>query len=101
MKRAHALWALAFINLFLLAALCIKYGYADSPALAQRAAGRSGDYTLLPAKANNAPNGVVYMLDSRNARLSAFVYDHNRGSATPLKPVDLNRVFQPAPARNP
>ena len=69
MKRVQALWLLAAINVLLLAALCFKYNLAETPAHAQRAIGRGGDYVLLPAKNNVNPNGVVYMLDTRNARL--------------------------------
>lgn len=99
MKRVQALWLLAAINVLLLAALCFKYNLAETPAHAQRAIGRGGDYVLLPAKNNVNPNGVVYMLDTRNARLSGFIYD-GRG-AQPMPPIDLARVFQTGPVRNP
>jgi len=102
MKRVQALWLLAIINILLLAGLCIKSNFLNTPAHAQRAgAGARGDYVALPAKANNNPNGIIYLLDSRNAKLSGFSYDHSRGTLIPLNPIDLNRVFQAPPARNP
>jgi hypothetical protein len=104
MKRVQALWLLALINLLLLGALCIKSNFMSTPANAQRVGGGAaprGDYVALPAKANNNPNGIIFLLDSRNAKLSGFAYEHSRGALMPLKPLDLNRVFVAPPARNP
>jgi len=90
MKRSVVLWALAVLNAVLLVAITWKFG-GENRAQAQ-ARGR-GDYVLLPARLSSAPNGVIYIVDTRNGLLSAFVYDSNRHVLNTMPPIDLGRVL--------
>ena len=69
MSRSRLLWTLAVLNAVLVTALCWKLG-GENRAYAQRA-GR-GDYVMLPGKVTTAPNGVIYMVDTRNGLLECF-----------------------------
>lgn len=100
MRRRELLWALAALNAVLLVALSWKMA-GENTAHAQGAPAR-GDLLMVPAKVTGANNGVVYMIDSRNARLTAFFYDNNQKTLNTMPPIDLNRVFaQGAGAGNP
>ena len=94
MKRRTVLWALAALNAALLVALMWKLG-AENVAHAQR--GGRGDYLMIPAKVSGASNGVIYMVDTRNGLLGAFVYDNNKHDLLTMDPINLNRVFEAGP----
>ena len=100
MSRRKLLWALAALNAVLLVALSWKMA-GENTAHAQGAPAR-GDLLMVPAKVVGANNGVVYIVDSRNAMLTAFFYDNNTKAMNTMPPIDLNRVFaQGAGAGNP
>ena len=44
-----------------------------------------GEYIMVPAKLSGAPNGVVYMVDTRNGLLGGFIYDQNRRDLVPFE----------------
>ncbi len=90
MKRSTVLWALAVLNVLLLVGLTWKLGFENT---AQAQARRGGDYVMVPATVANMPNGVVYMLDTRNGILSGFFLDQ-RGGLLPMAPIPLGRVFE-------
>jgi hypothetical protein len=91
MKRSNVLWALAGLNAFLLVMLVWKLG-GESAAHAQAPA--RGDYVMVPARVAGATNGVVYMIDTRNGMLSAFIYDSNRKDFNVMDPINLHRIFE-------
>jgi hypothetical protein len=90
MRRSTLLWALALLNAVLLVALTAKLG-GENTAQAQ-ARGR-GDYVMIPARMTHAPNGVMYIIDTRNGLLSGFAFDSNRGDLAAMPPINLGRVF--------
>src|SRR5262245_15621503 len=92
MQRQKALWALAGLNAFLAVVLVWKLG-GENPAHAQAAQGRS-DFIMAPARVSGASNGVVYLLDTRNGVLSAFVFDSSRKELNVMDPIPLARVFE-------
>lgn len=94
MKRSTVLWVLAVLNAALLVTLTWKLG-GENPAQAQGRAGR-GDFVLAPGRAQNATNGIIYVLDTRNGVLGAFVYDSNRRVLNILQPIPLGRFFENA-----
>jgi hypothetical protein len=91
MRRNRLIWGLAALNALLLVALTWKLG-GEPTAHAQ--AGVRGDFIMVPAKVSGANNGVVYMVDTRNMQLSAFIFDSNRKSLDVMDPIDLNRIMQ-------
>ena len=100
MSRRKLLWALAALNAVLLVALSWKMS-GENTAHAQAGPAR-GDLLMVPARVVGANNGVVYIVDSRNAQLTAFFYDSNQKALNTMAPIDLNRVFaQGAGAGNP
>lgn len=101
MRRTKLLWTLAALNACLLVALSWKMA-GENVAHAQAGGPSRGDLLMVPAKVTGANNGVVYMVDSRNAMLTAFFYDSNQKALNTMPPIDLNRVFnQGAGAGNP
>ncbi len=90
MRRSTLLWALALLNAVLLVALTAKLG-GENTAQAQ-VRGR-GDYVMVPARMSHAPNGVMYIIDTRNGLLSGFAYDSNRNDLATMAPINLARVF--------
>ena len=95
MSRSRLLWTLAVLNAVLVTALCWKLG-GENRAYAQRA-GR-GDYVMLPGKVTTAPNGVIYMVDTRNGLLTWFKYDSNRSEVEVAEPINLTRIFEAGPS---
>ncbi len=98
MSRSRILWALAVLNAVLVMAVCWKLG-GENTAYAQRA-GR-GDYVMLPGKISTAPNGVIYMVDTRNGLLTSFMFDSNRSDFVPMEPINLTRIFDAGPSIQP
>ena len=92
MQRHKGLWALAGLNAFLAVVLLWKLG-GDNSARAQAAQARS-DYIMAPARVSGATNGVVYMLDTRNGVLSAFIFDSSRKELNVMEPIPLARVLE-------
>lgn len=93
MKNAKMIWGLAILNAVLAVALVWKLG-GDNPAQAQGMA--RSEYIMIPADIPGAPSGAVYMVDTRNAILSGFVYEQNRNTIEVMAPIDLARLFAAA-----
>jgi hypothetical protein len=98
MSRSKILWLLAVLNAVLVAALCWKLG-GDNPAYAA-GAGR-GDYIMVPGRLPGFNNGIIYMVDTRNGMLSAFVFDHNKNDFNIWEPINLTRLFENGPSIQP
>jgi hypothetical protein len=92
MRRNRLIWALAALNALLLVALTWKLG--GEPTAQAQAGGIRGDFIMVPAKVSGANNGVIYMVDTRNMSLSAFIFDSNRKTLDVMDPIDLNRIMQ-------
>jgi hypothetical protein len=104
MKR-KIFWSLAVLNVALLAMFIMRQT-RDNAAMAQRAtgvgvvgaAGRSGDYVLIPGEVNGGNSEVVYVIDTVGQQLSAVAYDDSRQTVDAMTPVDLGRLMQPTGA---
>jgi hypothetical protein len=92
MKRPRMLWGLAALNACLIVTLIWKIG-GENMARANVAQAR-GELMMLPARVSGANNGVVYMIDTRNGLLSAFMYNNNRKELDTMEPIDLARIFE-------
>lgn len=91
MRRSRLLWTLAFVNAVLVMVLMWKAG-GDNPAAAQVRPGR-GEYIMIPADIPQAPNGVMFVLDTRTGILGAFYYDQNQKVLNTAQPIDVARLF--------
>src|SRR4051794_1344147 len=91
MSRNQVLWTLAALNALLLVALVFKFG-GEPQARAQ--AGGRGDFVMVPAKATGFNNGIIYVVDTRNSRVSAFNYDSNRKQLESANPLDYRRMME-------
>lgn len=94
MRRRTMLWALVALNALLLVVLTWKLG-GDNPAQAQARGGR-GDYIMVPGRVNTAPNGVMYIVDTRNGLIGGMTFDPNARGLITLPPISLGRVFEAA-----
>lgn len=91
MNRRHLIWALAALNALLLGVLTWRFT-GQNTAQAQNAP--PGDYVMLPGRVTGANNGVVYMVDTRNELLTAFIYDSNRKEMSVMDPIDIKRIME-------
>jgi hypothetical protein len=89
--KSTAVWALGALNVLLLAMLCWRMTPQNS-AVAQ-AAGRPGDYLMIPGEVVGGSNAVVYVLDQSSHQLGAAMYDDSMRSLTTMQPVSLDTVF--------
>jgi hypothetical protein len=87
---SRPVWLLAAVNALLL--LAVAWRVAPAPAWGQRAGTRM-ECTLIPAKVATNPNGIIYVLETREGLLSAWMFEPVRGELKALEPIDLNRVF--------
>lgn len=92
MSRNRLLWALALLNAGLLTGLVWKLG-GENEAHAQ-IGGRRAEYLMVPGRIPGAQNGVMYMVDTNNGLLSAYIFDQNRKAIDVMEPIDLNRIMQ-------
>ena len=93
--KTRILWALAGLNVLLLAMFLSNY-VRDNQAHAQgiAAAGRPGEYIICPGAITGISSEVVYVIDTLNGTLGAVVFDTNTGRLDTMPAEDLNRVFQ-------
>jgi hypothetical protein len=97
--KTTILWGLAGVNAALLGMFLSHYvrdnaANAQGPAPAVMVAGRPGDYLLCPGSLTGVASEVVYVIDTLNGQMGAFVYDANGRRLDTMAGVDLNRVFQ-------
>ena len=86
------LWALVGLNVVLLAMLV---GVGDEKtALAQSL--RRGEYIMAPGQLAGGSTEVVFILDTRNGRLTFAAQGGTNNNSIASSPyIDLNRVFEP------
>src|SRR4051794_25006950 len=103
--QKNILWSLAVLNVVLLAMFIMRQT-RDNAAMAQRvggvgvvgAAGRAGDYVMVPGEVSGGNSEVVYVIDTVGQQLSAVAYDDGQQRIDAMPPVDLGRIMQPAGA---
>ncbi len=94
MKKT-ALWALAALNVVLLAALAAPY-IRGNPAMAQRGDGGGGkrpEIMMIPGEVIGGNSAVVYLIDTNNQRLGAMTLNVRGNGIQGVPPQDLNRIF--------
>jgi hypothetical protein len=82
------------LNVLLAAGLVVQW-VRPNTAVAQ-AAPRPSDYILIPGSVQGNPAQIIYMIDTQNGLLSARSAVNNR--MVDMRPLDLNRLFNPKPA---
>jgi hypothetical protein len=88
--KSKAIWALAVVNVLLLASLCLRS--LTPSAHAQMA--RPSDYIMIPADVVGGSNAVIYMIDTREGMLNARTLDLQGNALIDLgAPIDLKRVL--------
>ena len=90
--KTRIIWCLIGINIALLAMVVFPL-VKSTTAVAQRAE-RPADYLLIPGTILGRDNGIVYVIDSSNGRMSALVYDDASGRLVVMPPTDLLRIFE-------
>lgn len=88
--KNHVIWALGALNLLLALGLLTPL---TQPAEAQNP--RPGDYLMIPGEIVGGTNAVVWMLDGRNAQLSAVTLGANGKALEMMAPIDLARILNP------
>lgn len=94
--KSKVLWALVALNVCLLACLVGQW-VGVSTASAQAGGGGVSDYLLIPGSVQASQSQVIYMIDERSGLLSARTLNNNQ--LMDMAPIDLNRLFNPAPVR--
>jgi hypothetical protein len=89
--KTRIVWALAALNVVLVAALVARW-MKPQTAMAQAAA-RPGDYIMVPAEVVGGSSTLIFVVDTSNNQLSGLAFDQNSLQALP--PIDLTRVFDP------
>ena len=96
MKRT-VFWALAALNVVLLAALLAPY-LRDNSAMAQRAGagggGRRPELMMIPGEVIGGNSEVVYLIDTNNRRLGAVSINIRGNGLQGVAPQDLERIFE-------
>ena len=95
--KSTAVWALAALNMLLLAHLVLPRLFAPAPAHA--AGGGRVDLIMLPGEVIGGNSAVVYLIDTRNRKLGAVSLDNDNKRIMGLKPLEMERAFADAPER--
>jgi len=82
------IWALGALNLLLGLGLMTKL---TAPAQAQAA--RPGEYLMIPGRVVGGNGDVVWVIDSRNQKLSAITLGQGNKTVDMMPPLDLKRVL--------
>lgn len=85
-------WALAALNVLLLAALLAPYTKDNAAYAAGR--GRRPDFLMIPGRVIGQNSSVVYIIDTANRRLGAVALGANGRDVAGMAPIGLERVFQ-------
>jgi len=92
--KTVVLWGLVALNVLLIGALVDRH-IMTSTALAQPA-GRVSDYLTIPGHLAAYPDGVMFVLDADNHRLTGMTFDVGHKQTLWLPGIDLNKVFAAA-----
>jgi len=89
--KSVMLWALGALNVLLAVVLINKF-LPEQKAMAQ--VGRPSDYLMVPGEINGVTTGVVFIVDTSNAELSAMTYDDTTNSILTFPKINLAQVFK-------
>ena len=91
--KSKLVWALVALNVVLVATLATRWMKPQNAMAAQgAAAGRPGDYIMVPAEVVGGNGAIVYVIDTTRGQLSAMGLENNRLAS--MAPLDLNRAFE-------
>ena|SRR5688572_801339 len=88
--KSTVLWALAALNVLLVAILVNKY-LPDNAAYAQA---RPSEYLMVPGQVTGVSTGVIFIVDTSKGELSAMTFDDTRDNFKPLPRISLEQVFR-------
>ena len=92
MSRSTLVWALVALNVLLLALLVGRWMKPSSAMAQAQAAGRPGDYLMVPAEVVGGNGAIIYIVDTSRGQLSAIGLDQNK--LVSMAPIDINRAFE-------
>ncbi len=95
--KTVALWSLLAINVALLTVFV--YRMVPENAANAQAAGRTGDYLMIPGEVVGGVNAVVYVLDQTSHQLSVMTFDDSSKTLVKMTPRDIDRDFDSSPRR--
>jgi len=88
--KSKAIWALAVVNVLLLASLCLR---SLTPSASAQAV-RPSDYIMIPAEVVGGNNAVIFMIDTRAGMLNARSMDTQGRNLIDLgAPIELGRML--------
>jgi len=88
--KSKAIWALAVVNVLLLASLCLR---SLTPSASAQAV-RPSDYIMIPAEVVGGNNAVIFMIDTRAGMLNARSMDTQGRNLIDLgAPIELARML--------
>ena len=96
--KTVAFWTLIVMNAVLLAVFVSRMTKSNT-AMAQAAAGRPGDYLMIPGQVVGGVNEVVFVVDQSSHKLAAISYDDSSKNVVNFAPRDMDRDFDAAPRR--
>jgi hypothetical protein len=88
--KSAALWGLGALNV-ILAIVLINRFTPENRAYGQA---RPSDYLMVPGQLQGVSTGVVFMVDTTKAELSAMSYDDGQNRLDPMPKIDLAAVFK-------
>ncbi len=96
--KTRVLYSLIALNILLLAALIAQI---VKPNAALAAPGRRPNYIMIPGEISGSSNGIVYIIDTENRRLSARSLDSTGRNFSDMAPISLDRIFEDQSESNP
>jgi hypothetical protein len=96
--KTVALWSLIVMNAALLVVFASRMTKSNT-AQAQAAAGRPGDYLMIPGQVIGGVNDVVFVVDQSSHKLAAISYDDSSKQVLTFAPRDMDRDFDARPVR--
>ena len=91
--KSMTLWALVVLNVVLGMAMVARFG-RENTAVAQ--VGRPSDYVMITGEINGNANSIIYLVDTTNGMLGAFIFDPTRSKFDVMPPIDLGRILDSA-----
>jgi len=95
------LWTLIVANALLLLSFADQLVHQNAARAQLGGIRRPGDYVMISGLVNGSTAGLVYVVDTVNAQLTAITYGQSGPSSKieSMPPIDLNAVFAEQPAQ--
>lgn len=93
------IWSLVVTNTLLAGVLIGRY---TKPNVAEaQAAGRPGDYSIIPCEFNGLPTGSIVVIDNVSGNMSVLAADESRQRIEALPRINVTELFDAAANRRP